>query len=109
MNISKKAIMSFLMALTSLVAMAQPYYHVMKQGDNRCVLIRHLLRHMEWMEYIRDAGLVSLSFVRLEAKLHGFFRLGRIDHFAITSNIRNSNLDYSFSIKFKLRRDILLH
>ena len=31
MNISKKAIMSVLMALTSLVAMAQPYYHVMKR------------------------------------------------------------------------------
>jgi hypothetical protein len=36
MNISKKALMSFLMALTSLVAMAQPYYHVMKQdGSNQ--------------------------------------------------------------------------
>ena len=34
MNISKKALMSFLMALTSLIAMAQPYYHVMKQGGN---------------------------------------------------------------------------
>ena len=35
MNISKKALMSFLMALTSLIAMAQPYYHVMKQdGSN---------------------------------------------------------------------------
>ena len=31
MNISKKALMSFLMALTSLIAMAQPYYHVMKR------------------------------------------------------------------------------
>ena len=31
MNISKKAFMSFIMALTSLVAMAQPYYHVMKR------------------------------------------------------------------------------
>ena len=31
MNISKKALMSFLMALTSLTAMAQPYYHVMKR------------------------------------------------------------------------------
>ena len=31
MNISKKALMSFLMALTSLVSMAQPYYHVMKR------------------------------------------------------------------------------
>lgn len=36
MNISKKALMSVLMALTSLVAMAQPYYHVMKQdGSNQ--------------------------------------------------------------------------
>ena len=34
MNISKKALMSFLMALTSLIAMAQPYYHVMKQDGN---------------------------------------------------------------------------
>ena len=31
MNISKKAFMSFIIALTSLVAMAQPYYHVMKR------------------------------------------------------------------------------
>ena len=31
MNISKKALMSFLMALTSAVSMAQPYYHVMKR------------------------------------------------------------------------------
>lgn len=36
MNISKKALMSFIMALTSLIAMAQPYYHVMKQdGSNQ--------------------------------------------------------------------------
>ena len=35
MNISKKALMSFLMALTSLIAMAQPYYHVMKQDGNK--------------------------------------------------------------------------
>ena len=34
MNISKKTLMSFLMALTSLIAMAQPYYHVMKQDGN---------------------------------------------------------------------------
>ena len=34
MNISKKALMSVLMALTSLVAMAQPYYHVMKQDGS---------------------------------------------------------------------------
>ena len=31
MNSSKKTLMSFLMALTSLTAMAQPYYHVMKR------------------------------------------------------------------------------
>ena len=31
MNISKKALMSVIMALTSLVSMAQPYYHVMKR------------------------------------------------------------------------------
>ena len=31
MNISKKAFMSVLMALTSLISMAQPYYHVMKR------------------------------------------------------------------------------
>ena len=36
MNISKKALMSFIMALTSLVSMAQPYYHVMKRdGSNQ--------------------------------------------------------------------------
>ena len=35
MNISKKAIMSFLMALTSLVAMAQPYYHIMKEVNGK--------------------------------------------------------------------------
>ena len=33
MNISKKALMSVLMALTSLTAMAQPYYHIMKRDD----------------------------------------------------------------------------
>ena len=37
MNISKKALMSFLMALTSLVAMAQPYYHVMKRDGNKLI------------------------------------------------------------------------
>ena len=31
MNISKKALMSVIMALTSVVSMAQPYYHVMKR------------------------------------------------------------------------------
>ncbi len=35
MNISKKALMSVLMALTSLAAMAQPYYHVMKQDGSK--------------------------------------------------------------------------
>ena len=36
MNISKKALMSFIMALTSLISMAQPYYHVMKRdGSNQ--------------------------------------------------------------------------
>ena len=36
MNISKKALMSFIMALTSVVSMAQPYYHVMKRdGSNQ--------------------------------------------------------------------------
>ena len=35
MNISKKALMSVLMALTPLVAMAQPYYHIMKQDDGK--------------------------------------------------------------------------
>ena len=36
MNISKKTLMSVLMALTSLVATAQPYYHVMKRdGSNQ--------------------------------------------------------------------------
>ena len=35
MNISKKALMSVIMALTSLIAMAQPYYHIMKQDDGK--------------------------------------------------------------------------
>ena len=35
MNISKKAIMSFLVALTSVVAMAQPYYHIMKEENGK--------------------------------------------------------------------------
>ena len=35
MNISKKAIMSFLVALTSVVAMAQPYYHIMKEVNGK--------------------------------------------------------------------------
>ena len=33
MNISKKAIMSFIVALTSVVSMAQPYYHMMKEEN----------------------------------------------------------------------------
>ena len=37
MNISKKALMSFLMALTSLIAMAQPYYHIMKEVDGKLI------------------------------------------------------------------------
>ena len=35
MNISKKALMSFIMALTSAIAMAQPYYHVMKRDGSK--------------------------------------------------------------------------
>ena len=35
MNISKKAIMSVLMALTSAVSMAQPYYHIMKDVNGK--------------------------------------------------------------------------
>ena len=37
MNISKKALMSFLMALTSLISMAQPYYHVMKRDGSNLI------------------------------------------------------------------------
>ena len=37
MNISKKALMSFLMALTSLIAMAQPYYHIMKEENGKLI------------------------------------------------------------------------
>ncbi len=37
MNISKKAIMSFIVALTSVVAMAQPYYHIMKEVDGKLI------------------------------------------------------------------------
>lgn len=35
MNISKKAIMSFIVALTSAVSMAQPYYHIMKDVNGK--------------------------------------------------------------------------
>ena len=35
MNISKKAIMSFFVALTSVVSMAQPYYHIMKEVNGK--------------------------------------------------------------------------
>ena len=37
MNISKKAIMSFIVALTSLVSMAQPYYHIMKEENGKLI------------------------------------------------------------------------
>jgi len=37
MNISKKALMSFIVALTSVVAMAQPYYHIMKEVNGRLI------------------------------------------------------------------------
>ena len=37
MNISKKAIMSFIVALTSVVAMAQPYYHIMKEENGKLI------------------------------------------------------------------------
>lgn len=35
MNISKKAIMSFFVALISVVSMAQPYYHIMKDENGK--------------------------------------------------------------------------
>lgn len=35
MHISKKAIMSFIVALTSVVSMAQPYYHIMKEDNGK--------------------------------------------------------------------------
>ena len=35
MNISKKMIMSFIVALTSAVSMAQPYYHIMKDVNGK--------------------------------------------------------------------------
>ena len=35
MNISKKAIMLFLVALTSVVSMSQPYYHIMKEENGK--------------------------------------------------------------------------
>ena len=35
MNISKKAIMSFIVALSSVVSMAQPYYHIMKEKNGK--------------------------------------------------------------------------
>lgn len=37
MNISKKAIMSFIVALTSVVSMAQPYYHIMKEVNGKLI------------------------------------------------------------------------
>ena len=37
MNISKKAIMSFIVALTSVVSMAQPYYHIMKEENGKLI------------------------------------------------------------------------
>ena len=35
MNISKKAILSFIVALTSVISMAQPYYHIMKEENGK--------------------------------------------------------------------------
>ena len=35
MNISKKTILSFIVALTSVVSMAQPYYHIMKEENGK--------------------------------------------------------------------------
>lgn len=35
MNISKKAIMSFIVAFTSVISMAQPYYHIMKEENGK--------------------------------------------------------------------------
>ena len=35
MNISKKAIMTFIVALTSVISMAQPYYHIMKEENGK--------------------------------------------------------------------------
>ena len=37
MNISKKAILSFIVALTSVVSMAQPYYHIMKEENGKLI------------------------------------------------------------------------
>lgn len=37
MNISKKAIMSFIVALTSVISMAQPYYHIMKEENGKLI------------------------------------------------------------------------
>ena len=37
MNISKKMIMSFIVALTSVVSMAQPYYHIMKEENGKLI------------------------------------------------------------------------
>ena len=37
MNISKKAILSFIMVLTSVVSMAQPYYHIMKEENGKLI------------------------------------------------------------------------
>jgi hypothetical protein len=37
MNISKKAILSFIVALTSVISMAQPYYHIMKEVNGKLI------------------------------------------------------------------------
>ena len=37
MNISKKAILAFIVAFTSVVSMAQPYYHIMKEVDGKLI------------------------------------------------------------------------
>ena len=37
MNFSKKAILSFIVALTSVVSMAQPYYHIMKEVNGKLI------------------------------------------------------------------------
>lgn len=64
MNISKKALMSFLMALTSLISMAQPYYHVMKRDGS------NLIEDTVYKYCLPDCSVLAILIViSLQAKL----------------------------------------
>lgn len=64
MNISKKVIMSFIMALTSLISMAQPYYHVMKRDGS------NLIEDTVYKYCLPDSSVLAILIViSLQAKL----------------------------------------